>query len=326
MSIKISVIVPIYKVEKEIERCLASVLSQDYGNIELILVNDYTPDKSFDIAMAYLENTSAKIDVKLIEQPYNQGLSIARNTALATATGDYIFYLDSDDEIASPDVLSYLANLVTRQKTAPDLILGGYYRVDDLGLAEQHGINRYILSNNDDVLRAYAEQRFWPTAHVKLLRRDFLELNNIDFKSGLYHEDELWFFHVVQKAKTVIGTPKMIYNYYWARDGSITSSVTDKHIQDMTTVVLEMYQAYQKDPNYHPVEMAMIIERFRRRALKMLIQFGSKGTFMTEQLSRLQSISLSAFASKNSQYMRQNLLLRMPPNFVMRYLCWKWRK
>lgn len=325
MSIKISVIVPIYEVEKEIERCVASVLAQDYTNIELILVNDCSPDKSFDVAKAYIENCQKKITVKLIDQPYNKGVSDARNAGFAVADGDYIFFLDSDDEIASPDVLTFMVDLVRQQLTAPDLILGGYYRVDDFGLAEVHGINRYVLSNNSDVLQYYVAERFWPTATVKLVSRQFLKENEISFKSGIYHEDELWFFHVVLRANTVIGTPKMFYNYWWCRDGSITSTITDKHIADMITLILEMYVIYQQNSSYHPNKMAVIIERFRKRALKMLIQYGSSDIFIENELSRLKSISIPLLATKNIKFVNQNILMKMPQKFIIRYLSAKWR-
>lgn len=327
MSIKVSIIVPVYKVENEIERCLASVVVQNYENFELIVVDDSSPDHSINIAKAYLEKTQRELAVQYVHHTENQGLSVARNSALEIATGDYIFYLDSDDEIASPDVLSFLVDLVKRQPILPDVILGGYYRVDKKGLAEEHGINRYVLDNNHDVVKYYVEERFWPSAAVKLVNHQFLIENDIGFKPDIYHEDELWFFNVVLKAKIVIGTPKIIYDY-WVREGSITSAVTDKHIADMITVVLEMYHVYQQhdEVNHYEKSVAIVIERFRRRALKMLIQYGSKSVFIAEQLDRLRLIQLPILMTKNVKFMSQNILMKMPQSFIIRYLSAKWRR
>ena len=89
---KVSIIVPIYKVENEIERCLQSVLGQTYDKMELILVNDATPDKSFEIAKEYLANRSVfNKEIVFVEHEVNQGLSVARNSGIKASSGDYLF-------------------------------------------------------------------------------------------------------------------------------------------------------------------------------------------------------------------------------------------
>ena len=105
--VRISIIVPIYNVEPYIERCLRSVMIQTYSNIECILVDDCTLDNSMKICDCLLGNYIGPIEFKVLHHDHNRGLSAARNTGTDAATGEYIFYLDSDDEI-TPDSISLM--------------------------------------------------------------------------------------------------------------------------------------------------------------------------------------------------------------------------
>ena len=102
----ISIIIPIYKVEPYIVRCIDSVLNQTYRELEVILVDDCSPDKSMTMARDYIEQSSLSKDLQFIylRHEKNKGLSAARNTGINSATGKYVFFLDSDDEI-TPDCL-----------------------------------------------------------------------------------------------------------------------------------------------------------------------------------------------------------------------------
>src|SRR5690554_3790562 len=96
--IDISVIVPVYKVELYIEKCIYSLLSQTFNNFEIILVDDRSPDRSIDLAKKILENQS-RIPYQIISKEKNEGLSAARNTAIKNSNGKYLLFVDSDDWI-----------------------------------------------------------------------------------------------------------------------------------------------------------------------------------------------------------------------------------
>ena len=106
---KISIIIPVYNVEKYLSRCLESVINQSYKNIEIIIVNDGSTDNSFDICNKYKKKDKRVI---LIDQN-NQGLSGARNTGLKHATGEYICFIDSDDYVEK-DYVEYLYKLIVK--------------------------------------------------------------------------------------------------------------------------------------------------------------------------------------------------------------------
>lgn len=96
---KISIIIPIYNVAEYVSDCLKSVLQQTYKNIEIIIVNDCTEDNSMVIIEGLLKESATSIPYKIINHTRNQGLSVARNTGIKNSTGDYLYFMDSDDEI-----------------------------------------------------------------------------------------------------------------------------------------------------------------------------------------------------------------------------------
>ena len=112
---KVSIIIPIYKVESYIERCITSVLRQTYRNLEVILVDDCTPDSSMEIAKAVInENQNCGMNFVFLKHDHNFGLSAARNTGINAATGDYLFFLDSDDELPNLPLRTFMQKLSKR--------------------------------------------------------------------------------------------------------------------------------------------------------------------------------------------------------------------
>lgn len=121
MSPKVSIIVPVYGVERYIERCAVSLFEQTYSNIEYVFVNDATKDKSIDILEQVIARYPARQkDVRIITHPQNKGISATRNTGLLATTGDYIFYVDSDDYLAH-EAITHLVHHA--EKTKADIVL-----------------------------------------------------------------------------------------------------------------------------------------------------------------------------------------------------------
>ena len=113
--IKISILVPVYGVEKYIKKCAESLFSQDYPNIEFIFVNDCTLDKSIEVLHEVLSRYPHRTDqVKIITHDFNRGLSTARNTALDHSTGEYLLPIDSDDYLSSPYAVTTLVELALK--------------------------------------------------------------------------------------------------------------------------------------------------------------------------------------------------------------------
>lgn len=208
---KISVIIPVYNVAKYIERCLLSVLNQEWSDIEVILVDDCTPDNSMEIVEKVTEIHPRGNVVKLLRHETNKGQSAARNTAIRVANGDYFYFLDSDDYLP----LGSLSTLVKYALTEDyDFILGNY---------EITGISRALpflkmktgpLLENEDILSAYARD-LWPrTVWNMLIRKSFLLSEKLYFEEGIIHEDDLWTFQLACKAHSAYFVDKVTYYYY----------------------------------------------------------------------------------------------------------------
>lgn len=217
---KISIIVPVYNVENYVERCVNSVISQTYsGQIECIIVDDYTPDKSISKIENILSLYKGPIVFKIIHHSKNLGLSAARNTGIKNATGDYVYFLDSDDEITS-DCIEILCKPL--QKRDYDFVIANY-RLDK----EEN--TAYVIPISNGGYYKNIQKMFclhhWPSmAWNKLCNLKFLRDNNLYFQEGLIHEDILWSFFLAIKTKSFYVCSEITYIYCY-RENSIVNEV-----------------------------------------------------------------------------------------------------
>lgn len=123
MSIKVSIIIPIYNVSDYVKRCMKSVMHQSYDNIECIVVDDCSPDDSIAKCEKMIADYHGPINFTILHHQCNRGLSAARNTGTDAATGDYILYLDSDDELTS-DCIEKLVRPLLNDPTI-EMVMGG---------------------------------------------------------------------------------------------------------------------------------------------------------------------------------------------------------
>lgn len=212
MLYKVSVIIPIYKVLPFIDECINSVLQQTYDNIEIILVDDGSPDECGKICDKY-----QKIDkrVKTIHQE-NGGLSAARNAGLDIATGDFILFVDGDDLIV-PNAIEWL--IECQRNSDADIVQGRFFR-DKKELETVHS-EIELFSGRDFLLSAY----FRTEACINLYRSTCFI--NMRFPIGILHEDVALIYKIVYKAKRVAYTNVKFY-YYRQRSNSIMTKDFDK--------------------------------------------------------------------------------------------------
>lgn len=225
----ISVIVPVYNVEKYLERCLDSILNQTYSDLEIILVDDGSTDTSPEICDAY-----AKRDERIrIFHQKNGGLSAARNTGLDNARGDYIGFVDSDDQIV-PTMYESLLAAMDNEKA--DIVIG-----DIVYLDENKGNQTYIeqlkkvsYDGFQIMERMLSDAAHFVPAWNKLYRRHIFE--KIRYPLGKYNEDQFVVHQVLYEASRVITIPEPIY-LYTIRPGSIMhSAFSVKHLDDIEAI------------------------------------------------------------------------------------------
>lgn len=215
---KVSIIVPVYNVEPYIEDCLKSVGMQQYdGEIECIVVDDCGTDKSIDIARRYVEDYNGSVKFKIVAHEYNRGLSAARNTGIENSSGDYVYFLDSDDEML-PGAVQCLAEPVKSKEY--DFVIGDYTVTGKYTSLETVELRE---GEHGDVLKNRISGKWYQMAVNKLVNKTFIIDNNIFFKEGLIHEDELWSFEMAICARNMYVVHKDTYHYR-RREGSITTS------------------------------------------------------------------------------------------------------
>ena len=229
MDHKISIIVPVYNVEKYLKRCINSILNQTFKNFELILVNDGSTDNSLNICKNYKEKDGR---IQLISQT-NKGLSAARNTGLKYAKGKYVCFVDSDDFIEKEYLSLLLSNI---EKYNSDIAMCEYYLTNEEG--RKYSISRlnepkdiHVLSGEKTFSYFYKED-YVPNvvAWNKIYLRSLFD--NIKYDEGHYFEDELIAPFLFYKARRVSFLRVPLYNYV-QRPGSIMNTpLTLKKVED----------------------------------------------------------------------------------------------
>lgn len=216
---EISVIVPVYKVEKYIYECIDSVLNQTYANIEIILVDDGSPDRCGEICDEYAQKDNRVI---VIHQQ-NAGLSAARNAGIRLATGKYICFIDSDDYV-SPDYCQTLFELLNG--TSFDYSVCDVLRFEDGQPPLRESFDDISTYSNDEYLNLQINKQREFGVWNKLYRRELFD--RICFKEGKLHEDVFWSADLANTCTNgVIETTKQCL-YYRQRQGSIVATTLKK--------------------------------------------------------------------------------------------------
>lgn len=233
---KISVIIPIYNIEKYVDRCLESISNQDFLDFEAICVNDGSTDNSKDIINKYVQNDSRFV----LLNKENGGLSDARNYGVQFAKGDYIFFLDGDDYIES-NCLNELYKYVELYKH--DLVMCGYNEVNYDGSINRIVTNKASTLYADIVKENNIINKYPHCAWNKLYSIKFFKELGIKYPKGLYYEDVGTTPLIYLEAKNIAYINKPLINYVVNRPGNITTSVNKKivDILDNLRIVNDYY-------------------------------------------------------------------------------------
>lgn len=231
MNDLISLVVPIYNVESFLSDCFDSIQNQTYKNIEIILINDGSTDKSVSLCKAFME-----IDprVKLIHQD-NSGLSGARNSGIDIANGKYITFIDSDDFI-SLDYIEVLYNLISQNNA--DISVCQREEVDESGAkikdqkVNPKNENSLTLNGRENLMEFFLKEHLIDTvAWGKLYKRSLF--NKIRYPIGKFHEDVFTTYKIIAECETVTITYKRNYFYRIRKSGISKSSFQLKHLDSI---------------------------------------------------------------------------------------------
>lgn len=191
----VSIVIPLYNVEQYILNALHSALSQTFDDIEYILVDDCSTDNTAAVVDEIVQKNIRKDSIKVVRHQQNRGLSAARNTGMKYAHGEFVFFMDSDDEIV-PDCIEKHYEAI--QEKGADFTIAG--------IRLEGAKSIHIKPIPDEVesisLKTSYLKRMWNiSACNKLYRKSFLEKNGLIFQEGLLHEDILWSYKVAFQAQ-----------------------------------------------------------------------------------------------------------------------------
>lgn len=269
---KISVIIPVYNVEKYLECCIKSVLSLKC-EAEILLIDDGSTDQSGKICDSFAEKDSR---IKVIHKE-NGGLSSARNTGIENSNGDYILFLDSDDFLDTEEA----ERLIQKTNSGADIVLGlyrEYYEKENVfkneectPFLENQGVisvDRFLKTVPTDGQSCYL------TAWRFIVKREFIIKNNLYFFEGIYHEDEEWVPRLLFATDKINVTNCFFYCYRQARSDSIMNKINPKRVRD-TFTIMEHHQRLLEKGNLNLVQKEFLLYRMASLFSNNIINYKS---------------------------------------------------
>lgn len=225
---KVSVIVPIYKVERFIVKCADSLLSQTLDDVEFIFINDASPDNSMKLLQACIEKyPQRKSCVKIIRHTENMGLPAARNSGLAVATGEYIFHCDSDDFV-DKDMLEVLYQTAIKQRA--DIVWCDWYLSFE---KNERYMRQPQYSTPMEALRGMLSGAMKFTVWNKLVKHSLYVDNHIEFPTGYGMGEDMTMMLLFSCAEKVYYLPRAFYHYVKLNMSAFTQTFSERHLIDL---------------------------------------------------------------------------------------------
>ena len=275
---KVSFIIPVYNVENYIHQCVDSIITQTYRDIEIILVDDGSPDGSPKICDEY-----AAKDPRIIAlHKTNGGLSDARNYGLNKATGDYVAFVDSDDFWASKDALEMLVTILSNNKDVDFIGFNCQYYFQRNEHYVKWPLYPEVLKTPTDKNSALVELSkagiFPVSACMKLIKRDFLVEKKIFFKIGQLSEDIPWFVNLMDSSNECMFINEYIYSYRQVDNGSsISHSIGVRNIDNVINIINKEIELIDKRSFNHEAKDAIYsFMAYELAILYACLQFLSK--------------------------------------------------
>lgn len=332
MNPLVTISIPIFKCEKFIIRCLESVKNQTYKNLEIVLVNDCTPDDSMLLVKNFMD-VNPDLTIKIIEHQENSGLSVVRNNGIKTSTGKYLFFLDSDDEITT-DCIELLVKKA--EKTDAQIIIAQNRWINTFdNTTKDFGFptitEKKYYDNNLEIFSVYSKGGFPSSSWNKLFKRDFIVDNQIYFVPGLFAQDELWFFHLLLKTDTLAIIDDITYLYYLHGE-SVIFNRKKKNFENYLTILEYLTKSYKEEKNS---ELKMLIKNkiilFKEMVLVMQWKALKDKEYLKTNISRMQKLvrlNLSDYFSStySLDVKKKNFFHNIPAGLAVKLFIWRFER
>lgn len=281
-DVLISVIVPIYKVESYLARCVNSILCQTYQNLEVILVDDGSPDRCGAICDTYAKQDER---IKVIHKA-NGGLSSARNAGIDAAAGEYLAFVDSDDWIDADMVETLYEIAELHNADIADCSLRYVLEDGTVLRTETRNTGEITVCTPVEALRAELQWTMFRPTPVTKLYHNSIFMDGKRYPEGVFHEDEFFTHHALYAARKLVYIDLAKYNYYQGRSGSITQTFTEKN--------LDCWLAYRERLHFFQQNVPELLDEMRSYYLWLSLdriykcyEFGIKGKRVAEIIETL---------------------------------------
>lgn len=326
---KLSIIIPAYNTEEYIGQCIESVLNIKEIENEIIIINDGSTDKTFEIVKKYESKNS---NIKLINQD-NQGASVARNRGIKESTGDYIYFLDSDDWIETGSFEKIVKGIENdyNNNEEIDVLVGkekGFSEFTKIETLDERIPKELVgkIISGKEFMEKSIKGKFWNVRlPIYLYKSSLLIENNIIFPIGRKsNEDEVFSINIFYHTKRLKIVDEIFGNYR-ARNGSIMSVLNISHVEDIFENAKELIETYKNEQDLNTKNMIFyMIKRYYKSSMKKAIQCNKKDIFnnIYEQfkLDCVQYLFKTKFKKyENIElyiiYYTKNLIFSMEKNF-----------
>ncbi len=268
---KVSIVIPVYNCEQYLPRCLAAVTGQSYRNLEIILIDDCSGDTSRQICETYAERDAR---IVLLHNEMNMGPAAGRNRGIQSMTGEYVYFMDSDDDLDPCAIEILLGHFL---QCGVDLVMGNVKRIDFFGQESEDwsGPSRLIPTRSDVVglvagwMQEFNRYRVFGSAWGKLYRTDIIRNNSISFdESIIAWEDILFVMCYLEYTSSAYYEQKQLYYYYHNQDNH-GSAVTYKGYMDFVHTVYKAREIVRSDSCPRDID-ALFRHAYSECALRMM--------------------------------------------------------
>lgn len=293
MKIKVSIIVPVYGVEKYIDKCLNSLVKQSLKEIEIIVVNDGTKDNSQKIIDKYVKKYPDKIKSYIKE---NGGQGSARNYGLKKASGEYIGYVDSDDFVEK-DMYKKLYNKAKENNY--DIVVCGNYNVSED--YQNKNIDAFINNYNTDLENIFfGKMAVWN----KIYKRDILIKNKLEFKEKVWYEDLAFTLKAIMNSNTFAFIDEPLYDYLIREGSTMNNSNVQRNLEilDAFNDILSYIQHNKKEEYFSKIEF-LAIDHIYISAIVRVLKAEADDKVKRETINKLIDYMNKKFPNyKNNKY------------------------
>ncbi len=328
MNKKVSIIVPVYNGEKYIDRCANNLMAQTYDNVEFILVDDGSTDKTPAICDRY-----ASVDSRfLVVHKENGGLSSARNAGTDKATGDYLFYYDVDDDISSTLVEE---NIKLAVEHDADVVFYGFWYYDvDCNKRIENLMGESFYGNKDQffygILNKTIDHEVFNAPWNKMYKVSFLRENNLRFLPEFpIYEDIIFASRMLMFADKIVVNDKMYYTYYVRSSGSLITKYVDGYfdsVKKFYTNAMEYCEKYENNSKqilkFSNLFVTLVNTNLKQISRRKELSFNKRCTLIKQICNDetfRRAVRISKLDEPRKQIIRNLVLLKNAKAIVMMY-------